>query len=192
MPHPDPSTSVVALIERRAGLKLSGALASRLPDLLARGAARRGVSVERFAAALGAYEDELSDIIEALVVHETGFFRHAAQIEALSGTVLPACVSRAGADGRGVQVWSAGCATGEEAYTLAALLLAADAPEQSGVLATDISPRALRRAQGGRFSLESVAGMEARFGEGFDTGSRSAPTTWWCRSDCGSWWRFSV
>src|SRR5215813_12287718 len=62
---------------------------------------------------------ELHALVEAVRVGETRFFRHAAQVQALVDIVVPAWRARGG---RQLRVWSAGCATGEEPYTLALVL----------------------------------------------------------------------
>jgi chemotaxis protein methyltransferase CheR len=92
------------------------------------------------------------DFIERLLVHETYFFRHPAQLELLRDQVLPELDRQRRTAGRGALVaWNAGCSTGEESWTLA--LLAGDADEGSAVplsiLATDLSEPALAKARSG-------------------------------------------
>src|SRR5437764_5566882 len=62
---------------------------------------------------------ELHALVEAVRVGETRFFRHAAQVQALVDVVVPAWRARGK---RGFRAWSAGCATGEEPFTLALVL----------------------------------------------------------------------
>jgi chemotaxis protein methyltransferase CheR len=90
-------------------------------------------------------------LVSLVTVGETYFFRHEEQLEALRREILPDIVRdqlRSGA--RRLRMWSAGCATGEEAYTLAMLLLEA-IPDPRGwdlkVLGTDIDDAALRKAK---------------------------------------------
>src|SRR5262245_51792144 len=64
---------------------------------------------------------ELLALCEALRVGETRFFRHRAHVEALERRVIPR-LGRLRASERKILGWSAGCATGEEAFTLAILL----------------------------------------------------------------------
>jgi chemotaxis protein methyltransferase CheR len=114
-----------------------------------------------------AYIDRLADereraaLTEALRVGETRFFRHEAHVRALADVVAPA-LSRALAAAppgqRVVRAWSMGCATGEEAYTLAMILGSACAPEHEvRVLGTDVSERALALARAGVYTAEAVA-----------------------------------
>jgi chemotaxis protein methyltransferase CheR len=94
---------------------------------------------------------ELELLVEALRVGETRFFRHLAHVRALTDVVMPALL-RARAGGH-VRAWSAGCATGEEPYTLAIVLRGGlPAPAyQVSVLATDISKEALAAARIGEY-----------------------------------------
>jgi chemotaxis protein methyltransferase CheR len=103
---------------------------------------------------------ELGRLIEAVRVGESHFFRHVGQLRAIRRVALPQIVARREREGAlGVRAWSAGCASGEEAYTLAMLLEDA-LPRDSGwsheVLATDLSEAALAQARVGRYPSTSV------------------------------------
>src|SRR5689334_21037431 len=92
------------------------------------------------------------DFVERLLVHETYFFRHPAQLEMLRDHVLPGLDAQRREAGRGqLTVWNAGCSTGEETWTLA--LLAGEADERAAIplsiLATDLSEEALANARDG-------------------------------------------
>lgn len=94
------------------------------------------------------------DFIERLLVHETYFFRHPAQLELLRDQILPELDAQRRTAGRGaLTVWNAGCSTGEETWTLA--LLASDAEQGPAVplsiLATDLSEPALEKARSGAY-----------------------------------------
>jgi chemotaxis protein methyltransferase CheR len=114
---------------------------------------------------------ERQRLLDGVTVQETHFFRNAPQMEALRRRVLPDLLRRAAGrpvDGRPLTVWSAGCSTGEEPYSLAMLLLelAPAVAERGGVriVATDVSARALqvaRRATYAGRTLE-LASAEAR------------------------------
>lgn len=89
---------------------------------------------------------ELVEVVELLRVGETRFFRHESQMKAISELVLPALRKGSGE----ARVWSAGCATGEEAYTLAMVLSRGlKGHRKLSILASDISPSSLRRAAAG-------------------------------------------
>lgn len=105
-------------------------------------------------------------------------FRDRAVFAALERAVLPALAARARAAGRRtLRAWCAGCASGEEAFSVAALFASALAPLHPGlrlaIVATDADPRLLERARLGRFGASSVreapraalaAGFELRDG----------------------------
>ncbi len=95
---------------------------------------------------------ELDRLIEALVVGETYFFRERPQLELIVSAFLEPRV-RAGLAPR---VWSAACATGEEPLGLAMMLAERGLLERVELVASDISQRALERAQAGRFGRRSL------------------------------------
>ncbi|ADO73368.1 CheR family methyltransferase [Stigmatella aurantiaca] len=103
---------------------------------------------------------ELEAAVEALTTHETYFFREMAQLNAFTEELLPLLQQR-NASVRRLRIWSAGCSTGEEAYTIAMLLR--DSRRFEGwdveVYGTDISRRVLttaRRAEYGPSSLRTT------------------------------------
>lgn len=96
-------------------------------------------------------EAELERLIEALRVGETRFFRHRAQVAALERLVIPE-LAQTHAAVRRVRAWSAGCATGEEAYTVAMVLANALPGWDFEVLGTDLSDEALTRARAGVYA----------------------------------------
>ncbi|MEN9935683.1 MAG: hypothetical protein RLZZ387_2262 [Chloroflexota bacterium] len=88
-------------------------------------------------------------LLTHLTIGETYFFRNSAQFTALRQRILPELIARRGPV-RSLRVWSAGCATGEEPYSLAILIseaLAAREPWSVSILATDINPTFLGRAR---------------------------------------------
>lgn len=95
---------------------------------------------------------QLDTLASHLTIHETYFWREPLVFDALCGQILPELVrARAGGEKR-LRLWSAGCATGEEPYSLAiALRRVIPDPENwhITILATDINPRVLRRAAAG-------------------------------------------
>ena len=88
-------------------------------------------------------------LLSQITIGETYFFRNMAQFDALREHILPEIFARRGAL-HGLRCWSAGCATGEEPYSLAMLLcdlLPDHAAWHLSILATDINPVFLARAQ---------------------------------------------
>jgi chemotaxis protein methyltransferase CheR len=98
--------------------------------------------------------------LASLTVGETHFFRNRAQFDALANHVLPELIERRRSERR-LRVWSAGCATGEEAYSVA-ILIRRILPDWSdwklSIVATDIDHAALERARGGRYRRASFRG----------------------------------
>jgi chemotaxis protein methyltransferase CheR len=98
-------------------------------------------------------DEEASALARELTVGETYFFRNSDQFRAFAEAVIPA-VMRARRSERRMRVLSAGCASGEEAYTLAIILREAipDPSWDVSIRAVDINPAALERAAQARFS----------------------------------------
>lgn len=153
-------------IAEHAGLALSEwVLEARVQDRVeALGLASWEAYVELVTSRRG--QDELDELIEALRVGETRFFRHAAHVEALVHAVIPELRERKkGRVYQHVRAWSAGCASGEEAYTLAMVLHELlPAPQfKVSVLATDVSARAIEVARRGEYPASSLAHVPGRW-----------------------------
>jgi chemotaxis protein methyltransferase CheR len=95
-------------------------------------------------------KEELKKLISLVVVQKTSFFRDRPQFDLMEKTVLPDIASRR--KEKSVRVWSAGCATGEEPYSIAMLLRRNSfTTSQATILATDIARPSLRAAIDGRY-----------------------------------------
>lgn len=97
-----------------------------------------------------------------ITIGETFFFRYAEQFTALRTTILPALIAARSAE-RGLRIWSAGCSTGAEPYSIAILiheLLGPALPDwRVSILGTDISQDALQTARAGvygRWALRTL------------------------------------
>jgi chemotaxis protein methyltransferase CheR len=106
-------------------------------------------------------QSELARFVGAITTHQTSFFREAHHFEYLRGpwATMQVAASRDGAPRR-LRLWSAGCSTGEEAYTLAMVLAEVGlvAPQwDTQILASDIDPRVLAQASQGRYSERQAA-----------------------------------
>jgi chemotaxis protein methyltransferase WspC len=111
---------------------------------------------------VGADEAELQELVEAVVVPETWFFRDVEALRAMTRAVCEAWLPShpAGA----LRVLSMPCSTGEEPYSLAMALLDAGIAEQRfGIDALDISERALARARTGVYRSNSFRGAELSY-----------------------------
>jgi chemotaxis protein methyltransferase CheR len=115
--------------------------------------------------------EERARMIDAITTNETRFFREARQFEFLVQRIFPRCHAEAdeGAPKR-LRIWSAGCSSGEEPYTLA-MLVAAHLPAENGwdvqILATDISNRALEKARKAIYPLTRASEIPADLLHGF-------------------------
>ncbi|PYQ60459.1 MAG: chemotaxis protein CheR [Acidobacteria bacterium] len=96
----------------------------------------------------GAEFDEISDLV---TTKETYFFREPSQLTAFVDEIVPDILSRKGV--RKIRVWSAGCSTGEEPYSIAILLQESRAFERVAfdIFASDISQQVLVRARKGQY-----------------------------------------
>lgn len=139
------------------GITLTEGLRVTLEEALRRAARATGLDLDAFRARLRARDARcLAELVEAAVVGETYFFRHPEQLEAVREVLL----QRAPRE-RALRIWSAGCATGEEPYSLAMLLLEAGrAGCRDRVLGTDVSVRALAVAAEGIYGAWSLRRIE--------------------------------
>jgi len=103
-------------------------------------------------------KEEVVHMIDAVTTNKTDFFREPAHFSYLVENILPEFMRTEG--GRAFMVWSAGCSSGEEPYTLA-MVLSGFRDEHPGfrfsILATDISTKVLERARLGIYDQEQVA-----------------------------------
>lgn len=104
---------------------------------------------------------QMEIVVGHLTVGETYFFREPATSELLRLVILPRLIEHRTASNKSLRLWSAGCCTGEEAYSLAITCLQA-LPDPSGwnlsVLATDINQKFLAKARAGVYSPWSFRG----------------------------------
>jgi chemotaxis protein methyltransferase CheR len=103
---------------------------------------------------------EFDALVERVLTQETSFFRYPAVYEALEKRVLPEMhVKKFWENPRTLRIWSAGCATGEEPYSIAICvadaLMFADA-WKIDILATDVSRHAIKQAETGRYGSRSL------------------------------------
>jgi chemotaxis protein methyltransferase CheR len=150
---------VARLVSVQTGLTFATHRARDAEQCIRRAMQRAQVSdVSRYLALVDSRLLPLDDLVGELTVGETYFFRDPQHFDFIRREVLPDVHRRRG-PAHGVRAWSAGCATGEEAYSLAILL------EDSGVpghiVATDLSPAAIARAREGTYRPWSLRGTAA-------------------------------
>ena len=157
-----------ALIEDRLGLSCAEWQAERLPSLLRErmNKASFGEAEDYFEwiSRPGVGEAELGVLAEHLTVGETYFFREARQIDALLGVALPELIRR-GTPSEPLRFLSAGCSSGEEAYTLAIALrqfLGEGASRRVAITGIDMNPAAIKKARQAVYSAWSLRSTPER------------------------------
>ncbi len=116
-------------------------------------------------------KDEVAALMAALTIHVSQFFRNFSTFEYLRDRVLPELIKRLRESRRKeLKIWCAGCAGGEEPYTLA-LLLREIAPMEItfSLLATDVSPDILQRAGEGLYEPQRLTELPERMRERYFT-----------------------
>lgn len=153
--------ALAALVHRESGILVREPQYGALEAALRR--AHPGLTADEFlelSASPLAGPGLVARLLDETTVKETFFLRDAAQLEQISWPALLEGARREGAER--VRVWSAGCATGEEPYSLALLACEAFGSLRPPVtiLATDISGEALVRAGAGEYRVRSVRRLE--------------------------------
>lgn len=115
---------------------------------------------------------EMRALFDSVTTNETSFFRSPPQIQAFQEKVLPEVVLRKEKTGdRRIRLWSAGCSTGEEPYTMGIVLKQVlddnGAPWDVKIVATDISEKALRSAKAALYSDYSLRSVPPEIKRGF-------------------------
>lgn len=154
-------------LEARTGQRVSNARAWRIDAALRPIARGLGMaSLDELADRLTRGDARLAtEVIEALLNNESSFFRDMAMFEMLRDKVLPAlATARSGM--KRLRIWSAGCSTGQEAYSLA-IMLRDNAAAWDGwridILGTDVSTGAVTRARRGSYTpFEIQRGLPVR------------------------------
>ncbi|MCX5743617.1 MAG: hypothetical protein NT062_14085 [Proteobacteria bacterium] len=108
---------------------------------------------------------ELGKLVEAVRVGESSLFRHLPQISTLTDVVVPELRAKRR---RQLAVWSAGCSTGQEPYTLAIVLARALPDVQLAITATDVSDEALADARANRYPTAALADVPAAYHDAFE------------------------
>lgn len=101
----------------------------------------------------------LERFVEHLTINVSEFFRNASQWQVLEKKILPTLPSRSSQ----LKIWSAGCSTGEEPYTIAMLLSENLARSQFSILATDFDNRVLQKASEGIYTKKAAAGIPEEY-----------------------------
>lgn len=146
------------VVARRLGLHFEDSKAEFLDEVLRRRLGSTGQKLEEYLRILDTphSEKEWAALAKDLTVNETYFFRHIDQFHAFS-SVLPQRV-RARAANKSLRILSAGCASGEETYTLSILVRQAglDPSWRIAILGVDVNPQMIEAAERRRYSTWSL------------------------------------
>ena len=158
----DSSSRILAsLLEARTGQQLTMSRRWRIETALAALLRERGIASldELITILVMGREPSLSNqVVEALLNNETYFFRDRTPFDLLACHALPK-LARSRESSRRIRIWSAGCSTGQEAYSLAMLFAESQANWREwtiDILATDVSSSVIERARSGVYTQFEV------------------------------------
>lgn len=144
---------VAEMLHEDIGLRPDPSLRGRLRRAIRETSIQDGHDPAAYLDTLVAGSPAVQHLLNRITVQETAFFRHREQFDVLARDILPDLP-------RPVTIWSAGCANGQEAYTLAMLL---DERGIDGrVIATDLSTAALARTCAARYTERELTGLSAQ------------------------------
>ena len=151
-------------VRQHSGIDFSG---YRQPTILRRLQRRMVVTksplLEDYQVYLNRHPEEYQRLVSSFLIKVTEFFRDPEFFQALRERVLPELITQARSRDRQLRIWSAGCATGEEAYSLAILVAEALGPELAEftvrLFATDLDEQAVAFARQAVYPAAALAGV---------------------------------
>ena len=153
-----------SLIYTKSGITFTPAnrsiLESRLKERLRE---KKIDSVKEYFSTITSNEEELKGFLDAITTNLTRFFRNQAQFDALEKYVVPELMNiKKGSNV--IKIWSAGCSTGEEPYTIAMLLDEVLPPAwKVEILASDLSLKCLMTAKEGFYADNRIEGIPPNY-----------------------------
>lgn len=160
---------IIALLRKESGLVLDSSkiylIEARLEPIVCEGGF---ASIDALCRSLKQHPSGplLQKVVDAMATNETSFFRDMIPFELVRNVLLPDLL-KSNQKRRGIRIWSAACATGQEPYSLAMLLNNIEpmlAGWNVGILATDLVERVLERARNGVYSQYEVQrGLPAQY-----------------------------
>ena len=122
-------------------------------------------SIEEYSEYLESHAEEYRQLINAFLIKVTEFFRDPELFAYLKEDILPRLIEDVRRDDRQLRIWSAGCATGEEAYTLAIIVSEVLGSEATlsdvRIFATDADEEAVNFARHGLYPAAALSGLSA-------------------------------
>jgi two-component system, chemotaxis family, CheB/CheR fusion protein len=176
---------ILDLVSAQAGVDFSAYKQTTILRRIARRMAFSKITtLDDYRAYLADHREEVSKLSMAFLIKVTEFFRDEDAFDLLRERVLPVLIDRARTRGRTLRLWSAGCATGEEPYSLAMILADMLGPEIAEwnikIFATDLDDHSINFARRGLYPEKSLAKMpdayRARFFEETDSGFQMSKT----------------
>ncbi|MEI4485938.1 protein-glutamate O-methyltransferase [Frigidibacter sp. MR17.14] len=165
-PSPEEMVAIARILHEEAGIVLHPSKSSMVQSRLAK--RLRKLSLDGYGDYIALVntadgQDERRRMISALTTNVSHFFREAHHFDLLRSTVLPPLIERAKAGGR-VRLWSAGCSNGQEPWSMT-MVIRDLLPEAHRfdlrILATDIDPEVLARAERGVYPAGALEGLDA-------------------------------
>jgi chemotaxis methyl-accepting protein methylase len=152
---PDPAIEAVVdrvaeLLRQRVGLRPDSSLRGRLRRSIRDEATAHGQDLNAYPNTLITRAGAVQSLINQVTVQETSFFRHPEHFHVMDRDILPNLAQP-------VTIWSAGCANGQEAFSLAMLLQ--ERRIKGSVIATDLSTSALRRTTAAHYTTRELTGL---------------------------------
>ncbi len=172
----DDINTLLKKIRLRKNIDFSGYKKSSLKRRIARRRElTKATSLEEYLHLLEDSPEEYDKLIETLLIKETAFFRDYMVYEEIRDTIIPEIIARK-KEGDPLRIWCPGCATGEEAYSIA-LLLAEELGTslqdyQLKLYATDLSDKALQIARRGMYSREKLEALPKELRKKYFRGDR--------------------
>lgn len=158
----DEYEAIVRLLGLRAGLSFQPSERDTVERAIVRTMAQAGCSdTPEYLKLLKANAEAVDHLLAATSIGESYFFRDSGQFRIISDLILPDIRRRLG-PGHTIRFWSAGCGSGEEAYSLAMLLHRNGALSQATILGTDISHESLSQARAAIYPESSLRGDGAK------------------------------
>ncbi len=158
-------SQIRSFVKQKTGINLSEGKRTMIYSRLVR--RLRQLDLRKFSDYLAIVRDdnsgELVNFINAVTTNLTAFFREPHHFEYLKKTVIPRLLEK-NATTRRMRIWSAGCSTGEEPYSLAMTLLSSISDIDSWdvkLLATDLDTNVLQHASNGVYEQQRVEGIDS-------------------------------
>jgi len=150
------------LIYNESGIHFTSTNRSILESRLKERLREKGIdSVKTYFAAISKDQGELKSFLDSITTNLTRFFRNQAHFDAMERYVIPELMQIKKASGNTtIKIWSAGCSTGEEPYTIAMLLTEKLPPTwKFEIVASDISLKCLMTAKEGFYADNKIIGI---------------------------------